>query len=276
MDAHNRTFDQIAQHYRVEKRLAKKLRNASPEDRQRMYSILYEELFRMVPHHPQLLRALSADNTYKSVSFQMRNIRPFLGKHCVFLELGAGDCALSIEVAKWVDTVYAVDITRKNIVQSRMPHNFKFVLSDGCSIPIEEKSVDIAYSYQLMEHLHPDDAAQQLRNVYKVLTPGGVYICDTPNRLSGPHDISGYFDRVATGFHLKEYTFSELSRLFTIVGFSRMRVHIRLAQIHISLPVFMGKMLEVPFHHLPDCLRRQVTSTWPFKLLLGVRLIGTK
>ena len=39
-----------------------------------------------------------------------------------------------------------------------------------------------------------------LANLYRALKPGAVYVCITPNRLSGPHDISLYFDSVATGF----------------------------------------------------------------------------
>ena len=62
-----------------------------------------------------------------------------------------------------------------------------------------------------MEHLHPDDALEQLQNIYSALVPGGIYLCITPNRLSGPQDVSRDFDMVATGFHLKEYTISELS-----------------------------------------------------------------
>jgi len=37
--------------------------------------------------------------------------------------------------------------------------------------------------------------------------------------LSGPHDISAYFDDGATGFHLKEYSNEELYRLFLKTGF---------------------------------------------------------
>jgi hypothetical protein len=64
----------------------------------------------------------------------------------------------------------------------------------------------VAYSYQLMEHLHPGDALEQLVNIYQALKRDSVYCCVTPNRISGPHDISVYFDTVAQGLHLKEYS----------------------------------------------------------------------
>jgi len=101
------------------------------------------------------------------------------------------------------------------------PENFSFALSDGTSIPVPSGSVDVAYSNQLMEHLHPDDALEQLANVHRALKPGSVYYCITPSRISGPHDISVYFDSVARGLHLKEYSYRELTDLFRRAGFRR-------------------------------------------------------
>ena len=66
-------------------------------------------------------------------------------------------------------------------------------------------------------HLHPEDAGDQL--TVRFPARACVYVCITPNRVSGPHDILGIFDDVVTGFHLKEYTFRELRRLFEDIGF---------------------------------------------------------
>jgi len=272
----HRTLEQIKEHYEIEKELAGKLRTSSRQERQGLYSVLYEELFRRVLHHPQLTRVSSPEDTTRRIAFQMRNIRRFLRRDAVFLEIGAGDCALSSEVAKFVKKVYAIDITEKNIIKSLVPQNFQFVLSDGCSIPLQTNSVDIAYSYQLMEHLHPDDALEQLLNIYKVLSPGGIYICDTPNRLCGPHDVSRHFDSIAQGFHLKEYTITELSNLFATVGFSKTRIHIRVKSMHAFLPLYPALLCEVSLDKLPHPLRKKVASIWPMSLLLGIRLIGTK
>jgi hypothetical protein len=43
--------------------------------------------------------------------------------------------------------------------------------------------------------------------------PAGIYYRITANRVLGPHDISRYFDSVATGPHMKEYTVGELAKL---------------------------------------------------------------
>jgi hypothetical protein len=57
-----------------------------------------------------------------------------------------------------------------------------------------------------MEHLHPEDALEQLQKIRRTLARGGVYVCITPNRVNGPHDVSGLFDDEARGLHLREYS----------------------------------------------------------------------
>ena len=89
-------------------------------------------------------------------------------------------------------------------------------------IPVPDGSVDVAYSNQLMEHLHPDDAQAQLADIHRALGPGGCYVCVTPRPAPpAPGDVSMYFDEVARGFHLREYTVGELRAMFRRVGFRR-------------------------------------------------------
>ena len=211
MKSEHRTTEQVREHYEIEKDLAIRLRNASKQERRHLYSSLYNEMYQRVPHHPQLTQKSSHQRTLAAVSAQIKLFKHLLGKEITFLEVGPGDCALSLEVTKYVKQVYAVDVSDEITKDLTPPKNFRLILSDGCNIPVPKNSVDVAYSHQLMEHLHPNDAFEQLQNIYNVLTPGGIYICITPNRLSGPHDISKYFDTMASGFHLKEYTVSELS-----------------------------------------------------------------
>jgi SAM-dependent methyltransferase len=148
-------------------------------------------------------------------------------------------------------------------------------ISDGSSIPVSGDSVNVVFSNQLMEHLHPDDAYEQLQNIYKALAPGGHYICITPNRLSGPHDISKYFDKVSTGFHLKEYSISELAGLLKTVGFSSCESFIGTRRRYIKAPIVLQRLLEALMGVLPDGLRRRVARS-QIRGLLGIRLVGRK
>ena len=271
-----RTMEQRYEHYVVEKELADKLRTASQEERRSLYASLYDELYRRVPHHTQLTRKSSLEESQADAALQLATLKPFLNKDCVYLEVGPGDCAVSLEVAKYVKQVYAVDVSNEITKNLAFPQNFKLVLSDGTSIPVSNNTVNVAYSNQLMEHIHPDDAFEQLRNIYSSLAPGGVYICITPNRLSGPHDISRFFDSVASGFHLKEYTVSELRDLFIRVGFSKTMVNVGMMGKYINLPVSLSVLSEKFLMILPRKTRKFIASNLPLRKLIGIRLVGIK
>ena len=116
----------------------------------------------------------------------------------------------------------------------------------------------------------------QLQNIYTALAPGGVYICITPNRLNGPHDISRYFDTEASGFHLKEYTVSELNDLFKKVGFSKTMVNIGTMGKYINMPISLSVFSEKFLMMLPHRIRQFIANHLPLRKLLGIRLVGTK
>lgn len=271
-----RTAAQIKVHYEIEKKLAQRLLNSTRQERQTLYTSVYEELLKSVPEHPHLKIKSSPEESTRRATKALRHIKPFLKKENIFLEIGAGDCALSFKVAEVVKSVIAIDVSESITKTNNQPPNFKLILSDGTSIPVPKNSIDVAYSYQLMEHLHPDDALDQLKNIYDVIAPGGVYICITPNRLNGPHDISRYFDTVATGFHLKEYTVTELEHLFRKVGFYKVKLFVPIKIIGPYFPLFPAKFLEVILNPLPYSLRKLCASFWPIAKLLGIRLVAIK
>jgi SAM-dependent methyltransferase len=223
--AAGRTPERVRAHYEIEMGLAARLRSANREDRKRLYGELYDELYRRVPDHPQLTRQHMPAEAHGGVRRQLKMLQRFVGEDTTYLEVGPGDCALTFEVAKRVRKAIGVDISAEITSIDRRPHNFLLVLSDGTSIPVPPGSVDVAYSNQLMEHLHPDDAREQLLNLSSALRPGGAYVCVTPNRLTGPHDVSRGFDTVATGFHLHEYTNAELINLFLDCGFGSVAIY---------------------------------------------------
>jgi ubiquinone/menaquinone biosynthesis C-methylase UbiE len=271
-----RTPEQLQEDYLIERELAAKLRSAPSVERPRLYTSLYDEMYRRIPRHPQLIRKMSAGETARSITYQMGFLRPFLRADTVFLELGSGDCALSLEVAKSARMVHAIDVSRQIANVASPPPNFRLVISDGIEVPVQTSSVTVAYSNQLMEHLHPEDASRQLRNISKVLAPMGIYLCITPNRISGPHDISKYFDDVATGFHLKEYTLRELQAAFTAAGFKSIRPYIGVRGVNMYYPSQLVVLCEELLGMLPRSIRSRLATTIPFRPLLGLRVVAQK
>jgi len=265
--------ERLREHYLVERELADRLRSAGPEERRTLYSEVYDELFRRVPHHPQLQWKEDEGQARARVERQLRLLLRFLRPGETFLEIGAGDCSLSKVVATQARTVYAVEVSDEITRGLELPANLQIVISDGASIPVPAGSVDLAYSNSLMEHLHPDDAREQLANVFEALAPGGRYLCVTQDRLAGPHDVSRHFDRVATGFHLKEYTVGELARLFSQVGFRRLRLYVGGRGRYVGTPLAPVTATEAGLSALPYAPRRKAATLMPFRF---IRLLGEK
>lgn len=267
-----RSAEAIRHHYDTEKTLAARLRAASREERSSLYRTVYDDLFRLLPDHPQLVKKQSPEQAHRKISAQLGLLGPYLRSDAVFLELGAGDCALSLEIAKRVKQVFAVDVSEQITGGIQRPDNLTVVICDGCTIPLPPKTADVVYSNQLIEHVHPDDLVQQLESVRSVLRQNGTYLCVTPNRLNGPHDISKYFDDEATGLHIKEYTNAELQALFLAAGFSNCCAYAGVEGRYLRLPVSLPVAIETILQRLPISIRRSIARRPPFTALLGVRM----
>jgi SAM-dependent methyltransferase len=265
-------------HYCVERRLADQLRAAkTPDERRAIFATMYDELFRLVPDHPRLQsrdKAQAQAERAHGIDWDMAQLDRFLAPGCVFLEIGAGDCALSSRVARRAARVYAVDICDQTT--SALPDNVQLVLSDGREISVPDGSVDVAFSDQLMEHLHPEDAAAQLACIHRALKRGGVYVCITPNRLYGPSDISAYFDDEARGFHLREYTVFEVRRILREAGFSSVKAYVGARGFFVRFPVFLLEAIERALDAMPVRVRRKIADNKMMRALLGVRVAATK
>jgi SAM-dependent methyltransferase len=271
-----RPAELVLEHYEVEKELADRLRNSTKAERSTLYTEVYEELYRRVPHHQQLTTKVSPELQKATVLRQRLLLDRFLTKDKAFLEIGPGDCSLVFDLCDSVELAYGVDVSETITKSDDPPGNFELVISNGSDIPVPAESIDVAYSNQLMEHLHPEDAVDQLESVYASLSPGGRYICITPSRLNGPHDVSRDFDTVATGFHLKEYTVKELVNLFKSVGFGKVQMFIGFGSRFFLVPVHATIVLERLVDWLPGRIRRKIAGARVIRNILYPRIVGNK
>jgi SAM-dependent methyltransferase len=272
----NRSIDQLKEHYDIEKELALRLLKATKMERPKLYTSLYDELFERVNNHPQLTEKTDLAAQAKRNARQLKYLKKFINTDSRFLETGPGDCSLSLEVARHVKTVTAVDVSNKITSKITLPENLALLISDGSNIPLPDNSIDVAFSNNLFEHLHPDDAMDHLLHINRVLVKGGTYMCMTENRLNGPHDISKYFSNVAKGFHLKEYTNFDLEKLFKAAGFSKTTILVGARGIAFPMPIFSVKMVEKMLITLPNALCHKISSFLPVKILLGIKFVAVK
>lgn len=271
-----RSPERLRAHYELEKAWAKTLRDTPASRRPTMYKKAYDAVFAEIYDHPQLADREHPSARARTIAKQWRFLRRFVGPSDILLEIGTGDAALAIKASATVRGVVAVDVSEEITSRADLPKNVRLVLIDGTHFPLPDASIDVAYSNQLMEHLHPDDALAQLREIARVLKPGGRYVCITPNRLSGPHDISGFFDDEATGFHLKEYTNRELAGLFLDAGFSRAKAYAGAKGFYVRAGRWGLEALESLLFRIRMPWRRRIARLWPVRALLGIAMVGEK
>jgi SAM-dependent methyltransferase len=227
--------ERLIAHYRIERRLSDRLRAAPRDERPRVYSEVYSELFESLPDHPQ---KTTKDTCGARVVNRVRLLAPLLKPDATYLEIGCGNAMLPFALAGRAREVLGLDVTDALIDFAAAPANFRFVPTNGIDIPLADESVDLAHSDQLMEHLHVDDAESQVAEIRRVLKPGGRYLCSTPNRLTGPHDISVFFDDTATGFHMREYDYSSLKDVLLKAGFASVEFPLVVRGFHVATPPF--------------------------------------
>ena len=263
------TPDQIYQHYQLEKKLAAKIMNAAPEERVQVSLEAYDELFSTITWHDGHLK--TEECRRKVLDFY----KPFLrmvGSDQDVLELGCGNGAQMQALSPLNHRCVGIDISEIVLDhQAAMPANVELKIADATNLLLfEDNSFDVAFSTQLVEHIHPEEIQRHFDEIVRVLRPGGRYICETPHPYTGPHDVSFHFDDVATCFHLKEYTLGELLALMRGAGFRRFKAPLFRQAMYERRP-WLAKLGEVPadwrrpaemmIKYLPLTMRRKLALT---------------
>jgi SAM-dependent methyltransferase len=269
-----RSLAQLREQFDVERELALALWQAPPDVRRSMYPAVYAELFRRVSHHPHNVRRHDPVAARKHVEAQLAILSPHINNNSRVLEIGAGDGSFAAAAAQHVAQYVAVDVATDHVQVDAA--NCTFHACDGVTFDVPPGTIDVAYSYQVVEHLHPDDVIEQTAAIYNVLAPKGTYVCVTPHAYMGPSDISRFFSHRPLALHLHEYTNKELARIFTEVGFSRVFCQVSLKIRQVLFPVWVVGALEGSLGWMPHRLRRRLTQHVPLRPILSICMVGIK
>lgn len=275
IDLTDRVHDQCV----FETRVANQLRTVGQKARTSLYSRVYDEYAEQFPEHlPK-----DSKDAERIARYETLFLRRFLSPSTTMIEVGPGKCHLAFAIAPLVAKIYGVDVAAESPRTPETPPNFEWRPTDGIHMPFDSDSIDFVFSNQLMEHLHPDDAMAQLREIHRVLRKGGSYICVTPSRINGPHDCSAYFDDLpcpiqagdyqATGLHLKEYTTRELLALFKDANFRSVQAWIGARGRYIALPSAIITSVEAMLRMIPAGRRKRSRI---LSVILGNRVYATK
>jgi SAM-dependent methyltransferase len=120
------------------------------------------------------------------------------------LDVACGEGYGSYHLSSTARSVVGVDIAEEAIAQARdkyLAGNLSFLKGDCASLPLESASVDVVVSFETIEH--HDQHAAMLKEIHRVLRPGGMLMISSPNKqYSKPNE-----------FHIKELEFDELDTL---------------------------------------------------------------
>lgn len=269
----DRSYEQLLNHYQVERVLASKLKSARRQDRPEIYKHMYDELFSKVPDHPRLTRRRDATLSVLAIKEKRQLVNKYIDKSKIFVEWGPGDCKFAIDLCKDVNFVFGIDVADQIAKDEKIPDNFKLIVFDGYHLDIENNFADVVFSDQLIEHIPPDDAPLHFNAVKSILKPGGVYICRCPHRYAGPSDISKYFSDVAEGFHLKEYTYTELRDIVLgVCGFRKCFALYKRLGVVIRMPYSFFTATEYVFKFFPVRARGIILR----RIFRGVIIVAVK
>jgi SAM-dependent methyltransferase len=148
-------------------------------------------------------------------SFSKRVSKPILG-----LDLGCGDGANIVYLAKHLSTLYASDYNLLRLIRaSHVPGAKQVVMADVTDYPAIDNSFDLIFFNHVLEHISDDDKA--LSETYRILKPGGLVILGTPNEGALFWQLAYKLspNSLATTDHVHFYTIGSLSRKCLQAGF---------------------------------------------------------
>jgi len=138
--------------------------------------------------------------------FQRSQLAYYKAKELVsgsILEIGSGQGYGINIIAEKADRYVAIDKFATNIIQPKNAPKIEFL---NINVPplsgLDDNSFDFVVSFQVIEHIKKDK--ELVKEVHRVLKPGGKYIVSTPN-------IKTSLTR--NPWHIREYTVEQFEQL---------------------------------------------------------------
>lgn len=193
---------------------------------------------RFVDGHYLGLPASFNDRIVKKRIELLLNIPEFTGKSLSLIDIGCGNGASSIKLAKQFSYICAADVEEQNLTEfnalkkSFNAENVMFKLFDIEKDLFEENSFDRLISFEVIEHLRNE---LSVINYFKILKSGGIAAISVPNKwwifeTHGaklpllPWNRVPFFSWLPTKLHEKYanariYTINRITSLLKSVGF---------------------------------------------------------
>jgi len=154
---------------------------------------------------------------------------------CDVLDVACGEGYGSNLLAGVARSVVGVDIADSAVGHARQKYaksNLRFIQGDCAKLPLEAASVDMVVSFETIEHHDQHEA--MLREMKRVLRPGGTLLISSPNRPEYDKTLAE-----PNPYHVKELDFAEF--------FALLKQHFNNVSVY-AQRVLAGSLL-VPYEH---------------------------
>jgi ubiquinone/menaquinone biosynthesis C-methylase UbiE len=151
-----------------------------------------------------------------------------LGGESIVLDLGCGIGRIAKHVAPHCAELVLADIspTMLEMAAERLAGltNITVTTADVSSVPdVPDETIDLVYSILVLQHLEREDAFLMLRDIRRMLKPGGIAYLTFPNLLYDGY-LSSFIQyaesgEVANKARARFYTPSEVERVTLAAGF---------------------------------------------------------
>ncbi len=103
---------------------------------------------------------------------------------------------------------------RRVAEQLKLPN--KYIVADARYLPFNDETINVIFSYSVLQHFAKANVKKTLSDVGRVLCPGGISLIQMPNLLgirSLYHQMKRKF-RDAADFEVRYWSLKELNRIF--------------------------------------------------------------
>ncbi len=157
------------------------------------------------------------------------------GKDAVVLNIGCGIGRVDLYLAPHVRELWAIDVSSEMLTRAqerlRGCPNIRFleVGNRDFLAAFADGTMDLVFSYLVLQHLEKADAVKYLREAARVLKPGGIVVTQFPNYLSPEYENvllveSDVVDR--SPGRVRPYTEAEVRRTLAVLGFESVALSI--------------------------------------------------
>jgi SAM-dependent methyltransferase len=179
----------------------------------------------MKDYYEQVWEGLPDELEPPDFELRSRFLRAFVGRGDRALDLGCGTGVFTAALAEAGAGAIGVEVAEAALARARAAHpqlDFRLVSLDG-PLPFADRAFDVVWASEVIEHVA--DTERWLREVARVLAPGGRLLLTTPNHPRMALAVRG-IERYSEPFgdHLHLYTRRSLTLALTELGFEQVEV----------------------------------------------------